>query len=147
MEGISETTFWAVLIPVVAIVGGFVLAGLGIYSGIRRREFEHRERLAMIEKGLAPPDHPASEAFPLERLNTILSMRPAIEERSRRAGFVLMAIGFGMAFLIWMTSHEVDAAMGIGGFLFILGGAIFLSSFFGGRVDRGAPGPPGNPRR
>lgn len=124
------------LIPVVAIIGGFVLASLGVYAGIRRREFEHRERLAMIEKGIAPAAAQAkAEAEGV--LPTHAEAWPSVENRgarARRAGVIVMAVGIGAAYMIWMTSHQTDDAMGIGGFLVILGAAIFLTSFFGRRA-------------
>src|SRR5512143_2088887 len=103
---IGDSATIAMLIPIVAIIGGFVLAGLGIYSGIRRREFEHRERLAMIEKGLAPTQAPggpgpapggASPAFLADHEEmwrrdpfAADSMRAA---QIRRGGFILTCIG------------------------------------------------------
>ncbi len=135
---LSEGALYAVLIPVVGMIGGFVLAALGIYSGIRRREFEHRERLAMIEKGLTPPDHALPDVDRLERLNAImpLTTQSGVKERTRRAGVVLMGIGIGIAFLIWTTANEPNVALGVGGFLCILGVAVFLSSTVG-REGRG----------
>ena len=120
------------LIPIVAIIGGFIIAGLGIYSQVRRREFEHRERLAMIEKGLTPPLSTGPETHQFERLNAILEMRASVEGRSRRGGFVVIGVGLAAAFFLWMTAHDPDAALGIGGFLVILGLVIYVSSFLGG---------------
>jgi len=139
MDGGSEAALWAVIIPVVGIIGGFVMGGLGIYAGIRRREFEHRERLAMIEKGISPPDRGMSDVARLERLDSVLSYESPIEERSRRGGLVLIGVGLGITFLIWMASDEPHVAVGVGGFLVILGVAIFLSSYLGGGRRGGNP--------
>jgi hypothetical protein len=137
MNGFSDTEFWAFLIPIVAIIGAFVIAGLGIYRHIRLQEFAHRERLALIEKGLVPPDKTPSEAYRLEPMQALISSQSSLDERTRRAGVVLVGIGFGIAFLIWMAGHEPDAAVGVGGFLLILGAAIYASSYFGGGRRRG----------
>lgn len=143
-------------IPIVAIAGGFLIAGLAIYAHVRRREFEHRERLAMIEKGIAPSP-PPPEGDQLRRDPTLGGVLPTTSDvvgseagvRLRRGGFIVMAIGLGLGFMIWMTSHEGHDALGLGGFLMILGAAIFLSSYFDRRQD--APGsttaPPQSPRR
>lgn len=154
MNGVPEAATWALLIPIVAIIGGFVIAGLGIYAGIRKREFEHRERLAMIEKGLAPSDPtPGATAqgttadTPFTLLGQAAGDRH--EERAlhaRRGGFILMAIGFGIGFLIWMTDREVGDAVGVGGFMLILGAAIYVTSYFG-RSRNVGPTPPGGSAR
>ena len=138
MNGMPYVVF---LIPIVAIAGGFTIAGLGIYAQIRRREFEHRERLAMIEKGVAAPAAvPKTEADGILSTASDVFGREYQEARVRRGGFIVMAVGFGIGFMIWMTG-ESHAALGIGGFLLILGAGIFLSSYFG----RGAHTPPGAP--
>jgi len=147
-----DNTFpsWVIfLIPIAGILGGVSLAGLGIYAGIRRREFEHRERLAMIEKGVAPPvaaATPESDGV-LPTHADVWHGSEDREARLRRGGFILMAIGFGIGFMIWTTSHEPGAAMGVGGFLMILGAAIFLSSYFGRGSGGGTTTTPGASRR
>jgi hypothetical protein len=153
-----EFSAWPFLIPIVAIIGGFVLAGLGIYAQIRRREFEHRERLAMIEKGVVPPSGPPPPAgtAPGAAISTTGAVFDDVRglgyedraARTRRGGFVLMAVGLGVGFMLWMTSRQWDDSIGIGGFLVILGAAIFASSFFGYRNrDRSSGDAPGGPRR
>jgi hypothetical protein len=135
----------AVLIPIVAIVGGFLIAGLSIHRHIRLQEFAHRERLAMIEKGQAPPDRPPADYVDrLERVQMLMSSRSPMEDRTRRGGVVLIGIGLGIAFLIWMAGHDRDSAIGVGGFLVIMGAAIYISSYFGSRrqpVDSPGKGP------
>ncbi len=139
----SEIGGWPFVIPIVAIIGGFFLAGLSIYAQIRRREFEHRERLAMIEKGLTPP--PATKPLAEEMLPTHSDVwqgpGDSRKARTRGGGFILMAVGFGLAFMMWMTTHDEGVAVGVGGFLVILGAAIFLSAFFhsDGRGKVGTP--------
>lgn len=51
------------LIPILAIVGGFVVAGLSIYHRTRLKELAYRERIAMIERGLVPPPEANPAAF------------------------------------------------------------------------------------
>jgi hypothetical protein len=146
----SETPWVVFLIPIVAIIGGFVIAGLGTYGQIRRREFEHRERLAMIEKGVAPaaapPKAEADGILPTTSDVFAANQEPR-EARLRRGGFIVMAVGFGLGFMLWMTAHEEGAATGVGGFLVILGAAIFVSSFLGGRASAGTRDTSGGSRR
>ncbi len=141
---------WPLMIPIVAIAGGFFLAGMGIYAGIRKREFEHRERLAMIEKGLTPPGAPPASptAGSLPTHGDVWGyLHETRAARARRGGFILIAIGIGVGFLITMSDgHLGGEAIGIGGFLIILGAAIFLTSFFG-NTDSSASNTAGNPSR
>jgi Flp pilus assembly protein TadB len=74
----------AILIPIIAIVGGLALA-LNARSGFlkhqaKRMELEHQERMLAIEKGLPLPQIPS----------------PPIHSRQRNPylwGFILLAVG------------------------------------------------------
>src|SRR5262245_51127287 len=63
--------------------------------------------------------------------------------RHRRAGVTLMGVGFGLIVLIGFTSNDASVAIGVGGFLVVLGIAFFINSLIDGH---GAPdlraGPP-----
>ena len=54
----------SVFIPISAILGSFAVAVFSMYFGFRRREMAHRERLAMIERGLVPPALPEPQRSP-----------------------------------------------------------------------------------
>ncbi len=130
------------LIPIVAIAGGFVMTGLAIYAQVRKREFEHRERLAMIERGIAPPAGvrltPAGDALARGDRNDA----ETTADRLRRGGFIVMAVGVGIWFMMFMVSHDSSAALGVGGFLVILGAGMFLSSYFGPSAHEQGATPP-----
>jgi len=121
-----------VFIPIVAIVGGIALAIIKTMAKTRIRELQIRERIAMIEKGLVPP--PEVDPVGFDRAmnqherNDWTSRAP----RHRRAGITLMGVGFGLMVLIGFAGDHEDlgSAIGVGGFLAVLGAAFLINSFF-----------------
>ncbi len=107
-------------IPIVAIIGAFVFGIVQTLAKSRVRELEVRERIAMIERGLAPPPEVDPRGF--DRAMAAMELRKAFVERGtgrhRRAGITLMGRG--------IRSHGDDrilrvgtpgAAIGVGGFI------------------------------
>jgi hypothetical protein len=147
-------------IPIVAIIGGIALAIVKSISVARVRELEVRERIAMIEKGLVPP--PESNPRGFERaLDAMDEMKKARREdsyerylyrrhrgaeRHRSAGILLTGIGFGLMFMLGLTTSSPGTGIGVGGFLVLLGLAFFINSLYERRDigPRGGawPGPP-----
>jgi peptidoglycan/LPS O-acetylase OafA/YrhL len=105
----------------------FVIAGgvFVIVNALKYRakilEMAHRERLAMIERGLKP-------AGPLL---DVRSTRPAQLRSSRMMSGGIVAVGFGLALavVIGFTSREPDIAVGIGGAVAILGAAFIVTAY------------------
>jgi hypothetical protein len=52
--------------------------------------------------------------------------------RHRRAGITLMGVGFGLMVLIGFAGagEDLGSAIGVGGFLVVLGAAFFINSLF-----------------
>jgi hypothetical protein len=115
----------------VAGIAGWVLITLyGMYLRSRRREMAHRERVAMIEKGIAPP--PEADPAKFELLagldNGLSTVRHDIRAgRARRAGVVILGVGMGVGWLLALTADN-QVGLGVGGMIFILGLAFFLSA-------------------
>ena len=111
------------LIFTIAIAGGVLV----VVSALRYRakivEMTHRERLAMIERGLVPPSElPASPAQETRQ------RRAARSSRLLSAGIVIVGFGLGLAILIAFTSGESDIAIGIGGAVAIVGTAMIVTA-------------------
>jgi len=131
------------LIPITAIVAVFVLVIVRTLVRARVRELEIRERIAMIERGLVPAPEVDPRGFD-RAMNRF--ERPEYRygsSRHRRAGVTLMGVGFGLIVLIAFTANETSVAVGVGGFLVVLGIAFFINSL----IDGGSPadlrsGPP-----
>src|SRR5580765_4077112 len=138
---------WPFLIPIIAIVGAFATAIVVTLSRARVRELEIRERIAMIEKGLVPPPEVDPRGFDtaMDRYDRIRLLRAANRRSPRRhrsAGVTLMGVGFGLMVLIAFAGESPSSAVGVGGFLVVIGLAFFLNSLF----DRNDPQMPAGPR-
>lgn len=120
------------LVPITAIVGGFLYVIVKTLAHARVRELEIRERIAMIERGLVPAPEVDPRGFDramnrLER-REYRDHRRSSSGRHRRAGVTLMGVGFGLMVLIAFTSGEESVAIGVGGFLVLIGVAFFINS-------------------
>ncbi|HZR23136.1 MAG TPA: DUF6249 domain-containing protein [Vicinamibacterales bacterium] len=135
MDGDWNVMIWA-LIPIIAIIGGIATAIVGTINKARIRELEIRERIAMIERGMVPAPEVDPHGFDraMSRMDTFVdrSHRSA-PERHRRAGVILMGVGFGLMVLIGFADRgrNISEAFGVGGFIVILGAAFLVSSLFG----------------
>ncbi len=120
-----------ILIPIVAIVGGILVAISSIISRSRIRQLQIRERIAMIEKGLVPP--PETDPMGFDRAMDRMERRSGHYRggrRHRRAGVTLIGLGLGLLILISFAWGEPGVAVGVGGFLAMLGLAFLVNSFF-----------------
>ena len=136
------------LIAIVAIVGSFTYSIVRAISNARVRELEVRERIAMIERGLVPPPEKDPQGF--ERaMNRYDRVRERIDDdadwyprrrtpgRYRSAGVTLMGVGFGLMLMIGVAGGAVEAGIGVGGFLVVMGLAFFVN----GWLSRDEPPP------
>ena len=108
MEGVV-----ALLIPIFAILGSFALVILIVLiiskSEVRKREMLHKERLALIEKGVTEFPEELTKGI---RLHLYMAW-----------GFILS--GFGLALIIGLAiSGEWDGI--VGGLIFLLVGLALL---------------------
>jgi hypothetical protein len=116
-----------VLIVVMAIVAGVTLMIATMYNRRRFRELEHRERLAMIERGLIP----SPEANPA-RFESATGLKPSSDapppgEGYRTAGVLMIGVGLGLLMLISFAGGAPSTGIGIGGAFAVLGAASLLN--------------------
>lgn len=135
-----------VFMTITIIAAGVALTWMAVVNRRRLREMAHRERLAMIDRGLVPPpelDPAGFEAHaglppPVENRNAI---------RSRSAGVMLIGLGFALMLLISFVAGASDTGIGVGGAFVVLGGAFLFNGMLLGRQS---PVPPtrayGSPR-
>jgi hypothetical protein len=132
---------WPFLIPIIAIVGAFTTAIVATLSRARVRELEIRERIAMIEKGLVPPPEVDPHGFDkaMDRYDRYDRYSVRAPRRHRSAGVTLMGVGFGLMVLIAFAGESPSSAVGVGGFLVVIGLAFFLNSLFDNRQEPPMP--------
>jgi uncharacterized protein DUF6249 len=117
-----------VLFLLFTIVAGVVLMIAAMNNRRRIREMEHRERLAMIERGVVPSpetDPAAFEAATGFAEGGKESADPT--QRYRTAGVLLIGFGLGLIFVIGVAAGAPAAGLGIGGAWISLGAASILN--------------------
>ena len=130
------------LIPTTVIVGAFAFVIVRTLVRARVRELEIRERIAMIERGLVPAPEVDPRGFDraMSRFERRDYSRGSM--RHRRAGVTMMGVGFGLMVLIGFTANDASVAIGVGGFLVVIGIAFFVNSLIdGGSQDAQQPPP------
>ena len=122
----SEDVVLAITITVV-IVAGAALIIAAMANRRRVREMEHRERLAMIERGLMPA--PRATRPPSRRPQG--SRRPLHEpgERYRTAGVLMIGLGLALMLIIGITASQASVGIGIGGGWAVVGAASLFNYF------------------
>ena len=118
------------LIPITAIAGGILAGIVATVTRGRVRELEIRERIAMIERGMVPPPESDPEGFDRRMQSMQQFQRGHVAPRHRSAGIVLIAVGLGMIVLLTYAGDVPRQAIGIGGFIVILGLGFFVNSLF-----------------
>jgi hypothetical protein len=135
---------WLFLIPIVAIIGGCTVAIAGLMARARVREAEIRERIAMIERGLVPAPEVDPRGFDqaMNRFDHSYGVRYRdTSGKHRRAGVLLMGIGFGLMLLISVAGDSPSEGIGVGGFLVIFGLALLLLSWVNEPVHQTSTSP------
>jgi hypothetical protein len=97
----------------------------------------HRERLAMIERGLTPP----SPVHPEMRGDSPRQVGSARSRRSMSLGILTIGLGLGLGVMIGFAGGAPDAAVGIGGAIVLVGGALVVNAVVAGRVGSDPPPP------
>ena len=109
------------------IVAGLVVMWMGLQSRRQQLEMQHRERLAMIERGLVPPPELDPEGF--ERHMTKSTVRDtASSARWRGAGIMMIGLGIALVFLLTFAAGEAGIGIGIGGAFVVLGAAFVINA-------------------
>jgi hypothetical protein len=118
-------------IAIVAIAAWAAIVLYRIYQAGKTREQAHRERLAMIEKGLVP----SPETDP-QRFDAMMDWRGrygARGQHSRRTGIILLALGLAFSLTGYMQIGGIRMGGTAGVLLIFLGVAFLLISVFEAR--------------
>jgi Domain of unknown function (DUF6249) len=128
---VREEEAVVVLVSVILLAGVMVL-WIAVQSRARLRELEHRERLAMIERGLSPPPERDPADFE-RRLMPIRASQKTV--RTRSAGVMLIGVGLALMILITFTGGGEQIGIGIGGAFAVLGAAFVVNAALSARDE------------
>jgi hypothetical protein len=121
----------AVLLSLTAMLGGVVIILAGLRYRAHLKELRHRERLAMIEKGIVPPATEPHEIY-----------GRGLKQRSLSFGIIVVGLGLALMLLIGVAGGALETGVGVGGSIAILGVAFIVRSVFAAPPD-----PPAHPPR
>jgi hypothetical protein len=108
------------LISLATLIAGVVVIMAGLRHRAQLRELRHRERLAMIERGMAPsPEFDPHAAY-----------SRGLKQRSLSFGIIVVGLGFALMFLIGIAGGALDTGVGVGGAVAILGVAFIVRSIY-----------------
>jgi hypothetical protein len=128
----NDAMFW--FSWVVMIVGGIVIILMAMLRRQKIIEMAHRERMAMIERGMVPP---------ITHHGPVALVPGGLHDRDTRSrmlsgGIVVIAFGLGLMMIIGIAGDSPESAVGIGGAIAILGAAFVVIAM----VQRNQPAPP-----
>lgn len=130
----------AALIMTLLILAGVAVLWMAMKSRRVIREMEHRERLAMIERGLMPA--PETDPGGFERRGGLspAPVSPAVS-RMRSAGVILIGLGLAMMMLLSFVAGAPGVGVGVGGAFAVLGAAFIVNSVLAARLDESSAHP------
>lgn len=114
----GEYEFFALmlLLPALVIIGGVALLWLTVQRGFKQAEYRHQERMAMIERGMTPPDVVAGDtAVPAHGFKMTI-------------GILICGLGLALFMVITFAGASPGAGFGVGGAFVMLGLAFVLSA-------------------
>ena len=122
---------------VLVVFSGVFIVVMGLRQRSQQLEMRHKERMAMIERGLVlgPED-----SFSHGGGRTVAS-RQGFSPRAMSLGIVVVAIGLGLMSIISLAGESPQIGVGVGGAIAIIGAAFIVSSL----VARTQPQPPPMP--
>ena len=122
-----------VLLFALMIFAGVAVLWMAMQSRRRFREMEHRERLAMIERGLIPSPELDPAAF--ERRTNVAppTPEPQTTTRARSTGVMLIGFGLGLMILLAFAFEVPEVGVGLGGAFALLGAAFVVNAMLGAR--------------
>jgi hypothetical protein len=118
------------ILPGLLIAGGVVVMVAAILRGGKIAELRHRERMAMIERGMTPPEPVPGEGGPQRAQGFKTTL-----------GIILCGLGVALFLLIGFTAGDVGVATGVGG-AFVAVGLAFMASAVVARDPQMGGSPP-----
>jgi hypothetical protein len=114
----------ALLIPIIAVVGGMAIAIVGVITKSKEEELKHKERIIAMEKGIPVPEMPAPAepknkprylairawglVITLIGLAIMISIGVANEFRDGVWGLIPTALGVGLLLAGWLEKRDME---------------------------------------
>ena len=121
---------------VIVLLAGMASGVFIIVMAMRKRahtvELRHRERMAMIERGMVPPPESSwrdGSWEPQQVMARAEVIKRAVARRWMTAGIIVVALGLSFMTIIGVAAGEPGVAVGLGGAFAILGVALIVISF------------------
>jgi len=127
-------------VAIAAITGWALITLYRMHLAGQARDRLHRERLAMIDKGLVPP--PESDPQQFERMmdwHPSAAGSPDRVSRSLRSGLLTLATGIGLALMNYFQAGDSRQGLGAGVLLILIGIAFLVNAMFEGRAKQSQP--------
>lgn len=134
----SEEVIFILILPLAVIIAGVVVLVAGLRHRAKMLELVHKERVAMIERGIVPPEL-GPGGYDTQRLAHAAGTR----SRSFSLGIIVMGLGFAFMTLIGIAAQAPNEAIGIGGAIAILGAAFIVRSLLSAPHGETMPPAPG----
>ncbi len=124
-----------VMLSSLGILSGVAVIWMAMQSRRQIREMEHRERLAMIERGLVPA--PESDPARFDRKFASGARAGIAERRSARgaAASSMISLGFAFMFMLSFAAGAPGVGFGIGGAFALVGAGFFVNSLLMSRAE------------
>jgi hypothetical protein len=130
----DDMMLFALLLNTIFILGGVIVIIMAMSQRTKKLEMMHRERMAMIDRGLLPSPEVDPEQFEA-------SMgRPGVS-RYTTLGIAIVGLGMGLMLIIGVAGGAPDAGVGVGGAIVVLGLA-FVANGYLQRASQPLPPPP-----
>jgi hypothetical protein len=115
------------IIVTTVILCGMAVLYMAMSNRRALREMEHRERLAMIQRGLMPAPEIDPVAFEAAVAPPIEPLQSGRADRWRSAGVVCVGLGLALMLMLTFTAGEPGAGLGVGGAFAILGATLMFN--------------------
>jgi uncharacterized membrane protein HdeD (DUF308 family) len=109
------------MVFVLVVFSGVFIVFLGLRQRSQQLELVHKERMAMIERGLTPTVDPILG-------HAVRTVRTGPSSRSMSLGIIVIALGLGLMLMIAFAADAPETAVGVGGAITIVGIAFVVNS-------------------
>jgi hypothetical protein len=124
------------LLFVLVVFAGVFIVYMGLRQHSHQLELRHKERMALIERGLLPAaDPPPGRGT---------GGRGVAQARSMSLGITVVALGLGLMTIVSIAGGAPEVGVGVGGGIAIVGAAFIVNSLVSRSHAQAAPsaGPP-----